>query len=78
VTLCFRRLPEEGTPVPKNIKLIHFLNSVLDFVFYCTLLNAFVGQYIEYTKMHNVSDIKFQCRLRLKCDGTRAETRFRL
>jgi hypothetical protein len=71
VTLCFRRLPEEGNPVPKNIGLIHFLNSVLRFVFYCILLYVFFGQYIEYTKIHNVSDINFQCRLRLKCDGTR-------
>jgi hypothetical protein len=34
-------------------------NSSL-FIFYCIILSAFVGQYIEYTKMHGMSDIKLR------------------
>jgi len=30
------------------------------FIFYCVLLSAIVDQYIEYTKMHGMSDIKLR------------------
>jgi hypothetical protein len=30
------------------------------FTFYCIVLSAFVEQYIEYTKMHGMSDIKLR------------------
>jgi len=37
-----RRLPADGTPVPKYVGMT--MNCVLWFVFYCILLIAFVGQ----------------------------------
>jgi len=45
--LCVRRLPEDGTPLSKHVAMILIVNCVLLYVFYCTLLCAFVGQYIE-------------------------------
>ena len=58
VTLCVRRVPADGTPVPKHVGVILIVNFVLWFVFYCILLSAFVGRYAEYRKMHGVSDAK--------------------
>lgn len=34
------------------------LNFFLRFVLYCILLSEFVGQYVEYVKKHDVSNIK--------------------
>lgn len=36
-----------------------YINSVLWYVIYCILLYAFVGQYIEYTKICDTSNMKF-------------------
>jgi hypothetical protein len=47
VRLCVRRLPEDGTPLPKHVVVIPFMNCVLWFVFYCTVSSVFVGQSIE-------------------------------
>ena len=55
MTLCFSRLPEDGTAVSKHVGLIH-MNCVLRLVFYRPLFNAFVGQYIEYKNMHGMYD----------------------
>jgi hypothetical protein len=52
VILCVRRLPEDGTPVPKHVGVIVIMNCVLWFVFRCNVLSAFVGHCTEYTKMH--------------------------
>jgi len=54
---------EDGTPVPKRVVMILIVNCVLLFVLYCTVLycivfSAFVGQYVDYTKMHCVSNKK--------------------
>jgi hypothetical protein len=49
VILCVRRFPEDGSPVPKQVEVILIINCVI----VCILLSAFVGQYIEYTKMHS-------------------------
>jgi hypothetical protein len=48
VTLCVRRLPEYGTPVPKKLRCdtYHKLCFMICIVF------------IEYTKMHVMSSIK--------------------
>jgi len=43
--LC--RLPEDGTPVPKDVGVILIMNCVLWFVFYCILLTEFVDRHIE-------------------------------
>lgn len=56
--LCIRRLPEDCTLVPKHVELILIMNCVIGFVFYYTLLSAFVGQYTEHTKMQGMSNIK--------------------
>ena len=34
VEICVRRLPEDGTPVPKHVTAILSMNYVLWFVFY--------------------------------------------
>lgn len=45
VEICARRLPEDGTPVPKHVTVILNMNCVLWFFI---LFSTFVGRYIEY------------------------------
>ena len=45
--------------VAKYVGVVTITNFVFLFVIYCILLCAFVGQYIEHTKRHGVSNIKF-------------------
>jgi hypothetical protein len=66
----FNTLPADGTPVPKHVvhtlihgsyhgsKFILPVDHIVWFVFNCILSNAFVGQFIEYKKMHGMSNIK--------------------
>jgi len=59
VTICVRRLPEYGTPVPKRVSVTHHkLCFMICIVLYCILLSSFGGQFIDYTKMHGASNIK--------------------
>ena len=44
--LGIRRLPADGTPVPKHVR-DNTMNCVSWFVFYYILLSAFVGQSTE-------------------------------
>jgi hypothetical protein len=60
VTLCVRRLPEDGSPVPKHVGVILIASRVLWFVFYCIIVRESVGQYTEYTTMHDMSNIKYK------------------
>lgn len=53
--LYFNRLPEDGTQVPKRVGDDTY--NELYFVI-CILLSTFVGSYIEYKKMLDVSNIK--------------------
>jgi hypothetical protein len=57
--LCARRLPEDGTLAFKHVGVIYIKNCVSLYVFYCILLSAIFGQYIEDTKTRRVSNIKF-------------------
>jgi hypothetical protein len=56
--LFVRRLSEDGTPMPKYVGVILIMNWVLWIVFCFILLRAFIGQYIEYTKVHSVTIVK--------------------
>jgi hypothetical protein len=49
---CVRRLPADGTMVPKHVGSKIFKNCLLWFAIHCILLCAFVIPYIEYTEMH--------------------------
>ena len=41
------RLPEDGTPVPETCSSLSLvINFILWYIFYCILLNAFVGWYL--------------------------------
>jgi hypothetical protein len=51
----FNRLPEDGTVVQINVGVV--MNFIL-YVFYCMLLSALVGIYIECKKIHGISDQK--------------------
>jgi hypothetical protein len=44
---CFRRIPEDDTPVPKHVDAILITNNVTRFVVYCILSSAFIGHYTE-------------------------------
>lgn len=57
--LFARRLPEDDTLTSKHAGVIHIKNCVSLFVFYCVLLSAVVGQYIEDTKKRRMSNIQF-------------------
>jgi len=39
VILCSRRLPEDGTPVPKHLGV---MNCIVEVVFYCDVLSVCV------------------------------------
>jgi hypothetical protein len=58
VRLSVRRLPEDGTPLPKHVGVILIMNCVSGFVFYCTLLSAFFGQCFEYREKHRTINLK--------------------
>jgi hypothetical protein len=60
VILCVCRLPEDATQVPKQVGVKLTMNCVLWFVCYCVILSAFACRYIEYTKIHGMSNIKFR------------------
>jgi len=51
VLLCFDRLPDDDTPLPKHV-WVDTTNCILLFISYCIALSAFVAWYIEYKKMH--------------------------
>ena len=67
VILCVCRLSEDATQVPKHVGVKLIMNCVLWFVCYCVILIAFVGRYIEYMKMHSMSNIKFRVEFGVCC-----------
>ena len=59
MALCIHRIPEDDTPVLKHVGVIIIMNCVIWCVFYCMLLLAFVGQYTEYMRVHDMGNTKF-------------------
>jgi len=57
--MCIYRIPEDGTPMLKHVGAILIMNCVILCVLSCVLLCAFVGQYIEYTRIHDMGNTIF-------------------